>query len=62
MALSRSFVYASLLALIYLALAQKCKLQFDGRIPRGFNLAGLDTTNSYFQNGNVIGKGSCVGQ
>jgi hypothetical protein len=54
---SRSFALHSLLALASLVTSQKCPLQFDSRIPKGFNVSSFDTTNNFFQSGFVLGQG-----
>lgn len=48
--------YLSLLALPVLAAAQKCALQFDGRIPSNFSLAAFDSNNNIYNPSNVFGK------
>jgi hypothetical protein len=37
--------------------AQKCPLQFDGRVVTTASLASFDVSGSPFQTGNVFGKG-----
>ncbi|KAB5540344.1 hypothetical protein GE09DRAFT_1245395 [Coniochaeta sp. 2T2.1] len=37
--------------------AQKCKLQFDGRIPGTFTPASFDAANAFFSQSNVFGQG-----
>ena len=49
--------YLSLLALPVLAAAQKCSLQFDGRIPSNFTLTAFDSSNNIYSPSNVFGKG-----
>ncbi|EPE10934.1 hypothetical protein F503_06029 [Ophiostoma piceae UAMH 11346] len=49
--------YLSLLALPVLAAAQKCSLQFDGRIPSNLTLAAFDSNNNIYNPSNVFGKG-----
>ncbi|KAK0717815.1 hypothetical protein B0T26DRAFT_829792 [Lasiosphaeria miniovina] len=45
-----------------LAAAQKCNLQFDGRLPKDLVAADLDVTNDFFDPNNVLGKGLKVSQ
>jgi len=44
-----------LLCLSALATAQKCKLQFDGRVPGTFNAKTFDQNNNVFSPTNVFG-------
>lgn len=46
-----------ILTLLSLASAQKCTLQFDGRIPGTFNAASFDAANNFFSQSNVFGQG-----
>ncbi|KAK1758980.1 hypothetical protein QBC47DRAFT_436390 [Echria macrotheca] len=46
-----------LFALSSLAAAQKCKLQFDGRVPSNSALTGFDAANQLFSSANVLGAG-----
>ena len=39
------------------AVAQKCPLQFDGRVPKNFTQAQFDANNALFNPGYVKGKG-----
>lgn len=52
---SRAFL--SLFVLLQFAVAQKCPLQFDGRVPAGSTPASFDTSTSKFNPSNVFGKG-----
>ncbi|CAK7216689.1 hypothetical protein SBRCBS47491_002913 [Sporothrix bragantina] len=45
------------LALPLLASAQKCTIQFDGRVPSTFTAASFDTNNNIFSPSNVFGQG-----
>ncbi|KIH92659.1 hypothetical protein SPBR_02939 [Sporothrix brasiliensis 5110] len=45
------------LALPLLASAQKCTIQFDGRVPSTFTAASFDTNNNLFNPSNVFGQG-----
>jgi hypothetical protein len=47
---------AALLPLVLVS-AQKCPLQFDGRIPSTFTPASFDTANAFFSPSNVFGQG-----
>lgn len=47
----------SILTLITLASAQKCTLQFDGRIPATFGAVSFDAANDFFSQSNVFGQG-----
>ncbi|CAK7233561.1 hypothetical protein SEUCBS140593_008643 [Sporothrix eucalyptigena] len=47
----------ALLALPLLASAQKCTIQFDGRVPSTFTAASFDTNNNVFNPSNVFGQG-----
>ncbi|KAK7926815.1 hypothetical protein PG985_003813 [Apiospora marii] len=51
-----SFLVA-LASLASLGASQKCKLQFDGRVPTGFAAAMFDADNGIFNPSNVVGKG-----
>lgn len=55
MAAFRSF--SSLVFFIALAAAQKCKLQFDGRVPANTQVAAFDANNIFNPN-NVFGQGT----
>ncbi|OLN87531.1 hypothetical protein CCHL11_06116 [Colletotrichum chlorophyti] len=46
-----------LLSLASAAAAQKCKLQFDGRIPAGTDLKAFDADNKFFNSKNNFGAG-----
>lgn len=48
---------SSILSLLPLAAAQKCTLQFDGRIPGTFTAASFDAANAFFSQSNVFGQG-----
>jgi hypothetical protein len=48
---------ASALTLLPLVSAQKCPLQFDGRIPSTFTPASFDAANAFFSQSNVFGQG-----
>ncbi|KAK4175255.1 hypothetical protein QBC36DRAFT_190332 [Triangularia setosa] len=37
--------------------AQRCSLQFDGRVPASLSVAGFDTPNDFFSENNVLGAG-----
>ncbi|KAK3938689.1 hypothetical protein QBC46DRAFT_291977 [Diplogelasinospora grovesii] len=50
-----SLAIASLLATA--VAAQKCALQFDGRVPSTLTTAGFDATNQFFSSANVLGQG-----
>ncbi|KAH0440963.1 hypothetical protein CcaCcLH18_02306 [Colletotrichum camelliae] len=52
----------TLLWLASTAAAQKCKIQFDGRIPSGTALKSLDAKNNFFNPQNVFGKGLAFSQ
>ncbi|KAJ0386162.1 hypothetical protein COL922a_004925 [Colletotrichum nupharicola] len=52
----------TLLWLASTAAAQKCKIQFDGRIPSGTALKSLDAKNNFFNPKNVFGKGLAFSQ
>ncbi|OAA67092.1 hypothetical protein SPI_01668 [Niveomyces insectorum RCEF 264] len=52
----RSSASLALLALPLLASAQKCAIQFDGRIPSSFSAATFDTNNNVFSPSNVFGQ------
>lgn len=52
----------SLLALLSLGTAQKCKIQFDGRIPANFGAASFSATNNFFSSANVLGAGLSFSQ
>ena len=43
--------------LLTLSSAQKCTLQFDGRIPTTFTPASFDAANAFFSQSNVFGQG-----
>ncbi|ERT01205.1 hypothetical protein HMPREF1624_02447 [Sporothrix schenckii ATCC 58251] len=45
------------LALPLVASAQKCTIQFDGRVPSTFTAASFDTNNNLFSPSNVFGQG-----
>nr|XP_036577089.1 uncharacterized protein CTRU02_12984 [Colletotrichum truncatum]KAF6783968.1 hypothetical protein CTRU02_12984 [Colletotrichum truncatum] len=47
----------TLLSLASIAAAQKCKIQFDGRVPSGTALKSFDADNKLFNSKNVFGKG-----
>ncbi|KAF4930742.1 hypothetical protein CGCVW01_v000739 [Colletotrichum viniferum] len=51
-----------LLWLASTAAAQKCKIQFDGRIPSGTALKSLDAKNNFFNPQFVFGKGLAFSQ
>ncbi|VBB76803.1 Putative protein of unknown function [Podospora comata] len=42
--------------------AQSCRLQFDGRVPPSFGVAGFDTPNNFFSETNVLGAGLSFSQ
>ncbi len=44
------------LALLSLAAAQQCTLQFDGRVPGAFSAASFDAQNNIFNPSNVFGQ------
>lgn len=49
---------SSILTLLFIAAsAQKCTLQFDGRIPGTFTPASFDAANAFFSQSNVFGQG-----
>ncbi|KAL1835245.1 hypothetical protein VTK73DRAFT_5934 [Phialemonium thermophilum] len=48
---------SSLVAVASLALAQKCALQFDGRVPGALGVASFDSANDLFSSSNVLGQG-----
>lgn len=48
--------YLALLALVSSAVAQKCPLQFDGRVPAGSTPASFDETTSPFGTKFVFGQ------
>lgn len=50
-------LYLSLLALASGVLAQKCPLQFDGRVPKGSTVALFDTKTGPYNPDNVFGAG-----
>lgn len=45
----------SILPLLSLVFAQKCALQFDGRVPQSATLSSFDTSTSPFNPGYVLG-------
>jgi hypothetical protein len=47
----------SLIALLSLATAQSCTLQFDARVTAGTSLSSFDTTSNLFSSSNVFGAG-----
>ncbi|KAL1910034.1 hypothetical protein Sste5344_004223 [Sporothrix stenoceras] len=47
----------AILALPLLVSAQKCTIQFDGRVPSTFTAASFDTNNNIFSPSNVFGQG-----
>ncbi|OIW32631.1 hypothetical protein CONLIGDRAFT_699488 [Coniochaeta ligniaria NRRL 30616] len=48
---------SSILTLLALTSAQKCPLQFDGRIPSTFTPTSFDAANAFFSQSNVLGQG-----
>ncbi|TDZ19912.1 hypothetical protein C8034_v011877 [Colletotrichum sidae] len=52
----------TLITLASAVTAQKCKLQFDGRIPSGTALKAFDAKNNFFNPQNVFGKGLSFSQ
>ncbi|KAK0660839.1 hypothetical protein QBC41DRAFT_286195 [Cercophora samala] len=42
--------------------SQSCNLQFDGRVPPSFGVAGFDTPNEFFSDSNVLGAGLSFSQ
>ncbi|KAK8042934.1 hypothetical protein PG994_013417 [Apiospora phragmitis] len=54
---TQSSLLVALASLASLGASQKCKLQFDGRVPTGFAAAEFDADNGIFNPSNVVGKG-----
>ncbi|KAK8128741.1 hypothetical protein PG984_009849 [Apiospora sp. TS-2023a] len=54
---TQSSFLVALASLASLGASQKCKLQFDGRVPTGFAAAKFDADNGIFNPSNVVGKG-----
>ncbi|KAK8080891.1 hypothetical protein PG997_008709 [Apiospora hydei] len=54
---TQSSLLVALASLASLGASQKCKLQFDGRVPTGFAAAKFDAENGIFNPSNVVGKG-----
>jgi hypothetical protein len=52
-----SKIYLSLLALASTVIAQKCPIQFDGRVPKGSTPATFDSSTSPFNPSFVFGAG-----
>lgn len=54
---TNSSLLVALASLATLGASQKCKVQFDGRVPKNFSAAKFDTANGIFNPSNVMGKG-----